>query len=188
MLWSPKDRELIDALETIQSNFLKKIFCPTLPPTSDYWDRLQHYKLYSLQRRRERYAIMYVWKVLHNLYPNPGIHMNDSTKDHIAHPNDGINLDAHIRLGMTAHHNVSEAIPDWLKDKSVLKTCCELFNAIPPTLRQPVAADKEPDFAKFKEDLDKWLTKVPDRPACTGRFNPAGSNSILQQIRYIPRD
>ncbi len=36
----------------------------------DYWERLSSLRLYSLQRRRERYDILYVWKILEGLVPN----------------------------------------------------------------------------------------------------------------------
>ena len=187
VLWSPKKRDLIDNLETVQKNFIKKINCPELV-NSDYWDRLSHFKLYSMERRRERYAIMYVWKVLHGLYPNPGIQMNTTAADHKINPNKGISIDAHPRLGMTAHHTTNNDIPQWLRSKGVLKTCCDLFNSIPCAPRQPSTDDEEPAFPKFKKALDEWLVKVPDRPACTGRINPARSNSILHQKEYIQRD
>jgi hypothetical protein len=86
VLWSPTSQELINLLETVQNFFIKKIQSDDLPPDSDYWDRLAHYKLYSLQRRRERYAIIYAWKVIHEIYPNPGLHLNNSTEDHKQHP------------------------------------------------------------------------------------------------------
>ena len=37
----------------------------------NYWDRLTVLKLYSLERRREMYIIMYVFKILKELVPNP---------------------------------------------------------------------------------------------------------------------
>ena len=36
----------------------------------NYWDRLSSLKLFSLQRRRERYMIIHVWKIIHNHAPN----------------------------------------------------------------------------------------------------------------------
>jgi hypothetical protein len=102
--------------------------------------------------------------------------------------NNGINIDAHPRLGMTAHHEVDQNLPQWLKDKSVLKTCCDLFNTVPATLRQPTDADEEPSFPKFKAALDNWLVKIPDRPTCAGRINLARTNSIVHQKEYIRRD
>ena len=35
-----------------------------------YQERLSNLKIYSLQRRRERYIIIYVWKILENFVPN----------------------------------------------------------------------------------------------------------------------
>lgn len=35
-----------------------------------YWDRLRHLWTNSLQRRRERFTVIYVWKILENLVPN----------------------------------------------------------------------------------------------------------------------
>jgi hypothetical protein len=36
----------------------------------NYWERLKHLALYSLEERRERYIIQYTWKVLTGLAPN----------------------------------------------------------------------------------------------------------------------
>ena len=35
-----------------------------------YWDRLYHLNLQSLQRRRDRYSMIQVWKTYNNLVPN----------------------------------------------------------------------------------------------------------------------
>ena len=112
ILWNPTDSTLIKELETIQNNFLRRIHAPDLDHNCDYWDRLRHYKLYSLQRHRERYAILYTWKVIHNMYPNPGLHFNNSANDHIQHPNEGIQINIHQRNDLTVHH--PSPIPGWL--------------------------------------------------------------------------
>ena len=36
----------------------------------DYWERLKYLRLLSLQRRRERYCIIQVWKMMNGLAPN----------------------------------------------------------------------------------------------------------------------
>ena len=185
VLWNPADQALIDLLENVQRNFTRKIETTNLPSNDDYWDRLKHFKLYSMQRRRERYSIFYVWKVLHKLYPNPGLHLNTSTQDHTAHPNKGIQTNVHDRLGITTHHPSNP--PKWLRRCSPLESCCNLYNCIPPNLRQPVPENQEPCFAEFKKNVDDWLSKIPDRPACTTRPKFAQSNSILHQVKYISR-
>jgi hypothetical protein len=180
ILWSPARQEVINLLESVQYNFLKKINSP-LPSGHDYWDCLQHFKLYSLQRRRERYAIIYAWKVVHNLYPNPGLQLNSTTEDHTVHPNQGIGI-ALGRNGLTARHNAD--LPKWLEGKCVLSKCCDLYNCLPPKLRRPLKADEDPKLDAFKTALDKWLSTIPDQPMTPGRFRPARTNSILDQLAY----
>ncbi|WP_347046854.1 hypothetical protein, partial [Escherichia coli] len=53
-----------------------------------YWERLKELRLYSLERRRERYAVIYVWKILEGLVPNFGIasYTNPRTGRHCTVP------------------------------------------------------------------------------------------------------
>ena len=138
-----------------------------------------------MQRRRERYSIFYVWKVIHNLYPNPGLHFNTSTHDHTAHPNKGIQINVHDRLGLSTHHPSNP--PKWLQNCSPLDYCCKLYNCLPPSLRQPITGNQEPCFADFKNHVDTWLSKIPDQPPCQSRPKVAQSNSIIHQVKYISR-
>ena len=119
VLWSPLNQDEIHQLEQIQDNFLKRIHTDEAHKCKNYWERLKLYKLYSLQRRRERYAIIYTWKVIHGLYPNPGLSFNHVSEDHMALPNKGIQVNVHHRDDMTAHHDTNA--PDWLKGNSVLQ-------------------------------------------------------------------
>ena len=57
----------IDQLEKIQRSFTKHI---TGMQSLEYSERLVSLKLYSLQRRREHYCIIYVWKIIEGLVPN----------------------------------------------------------------------------------------------------------------------
>ena len=127
---------------TIQRNFISNIYAPNLN-NPDYWDRLRHFKLYSLQRRRERYAIIYTWKVIHNIYPNPGIHFNHTTEDHRQHPNQGIQVNIHQRNDLTVHH--ISPMPEWLKEKSILENYCDLYNCHPLELRLSLDHSTQPE-------------------------------------------
>ena len=69
-VWSPGDATNIDKLEKIQRTFTKRIH--GLHKTH-YWDRLKLLQLFSLQCRRERYLIIYIWKIIHGLVPDIGI-------------------------------------------------------------------------------------------------------------------
>ena len=71
-LWSPTKIHQIITIEKIQKAFTKHIKGFS---SFSYQERLSNLKIYSLQRRRERYIIIYVWKILENLvvvvYPLP---------------------------------------------------------------------------------------------------------------------
>ena len=59
-LWSPSDQESINRLESVQRHFTSKV---TEIKDLDYWDRLKKLQLYSQERRRERYLIIFLWKL-----------------------------------------------------------------------------------------------------------------------------
>ena len=66
-LWSPSKTGEIQMLEATQRTFLKKI--PQLGGMS-YWEQLKFCKLFSLERRRERYSIIYTWRIIESQVPN----------------------------------------------------------------------------------------------------------------------
>ena len=67
-LWSPATVCDINRLELVQKCFMKKM---NSFEDLSYWELLKELRLYSLQRRRERYRIIYLWSVLECLVPNP---------------------------------------------------------------------------------------------------------------------
>ena len=66
-LWSPSKKGYICELERIQRSFTKYI---SGMQNLSYHQRLNALRLYSLQRRRDRYIVIYMWKILENLVPN----------------------------------------------------------------------------------------------------------------------
>ena len=94
VLWSPNAVGLIQRLEDIQKSFLRKIN----GTPNNYWECLKQTKIYSLQRQRERYRIMYVWKIMEKIVP----------------PVNGIEATENPRLGhyqfqRTRHQNLETA-------------------------------------------------------------------------------
>jgi hypothetical protein len=69
-LWSPSKTADIQAIESIQRHFTR---CIHGLDAVNYWDRLKDMKLTSLQRRRERYSIIHIWKILKGMCPNEKI-------------------------------------------------------------------------------------------------------------------
>ena len=65
-IWSPHLIRHIIQIEKVQRFFTKFI---TGMCDCSYSDRLSLLRLYSLQRRRERYCIIYVWKIIEDLVP-----------------------------------------------------------------------------------------------------------------------
>ena len=64
-LWNPVKLNDIAKFEQVQWSFIRKVS----GVASDYWSALSQFQLLSLQRRRERYMIFYVWKVLEGAAP-----------------------------------------------------------------------------------------------------------------------
>ena len=60
-LWSPYLIKHINMVEKVQRSFTR--FISGMAGLS-YTERLTVLKMYSLKRRRERYIIIYVWKIL----------------------------------------------------------------------------------------------------------------------------
>ena len=66
-LWIPTSIAQIKTLESVQRTFTSKI---AGMKELSYWERLKRLKLLSLQRRRERFAIFYMWKIINGKVPN----------------------------------------------------------------------------------------------------------------------
>ena len=66
-LWHPNKISDIQTLENIQRSFTSKIDGYS---NFDYHQRLKLLQIPSLQRRRERYILIHMFKILHNISPN----------------------------------------------------------------------------------------------------------------------
>ena len=172
-LWSPHRTGLIQKIEIIQWSFLRKI---KTNYRCNYWELLAELKLYSLERRRERYRIIYIWKILEKLVPNIADskkHMIQSkiTSRHgrkcIISSIDGRASTSlkNIRYGSFSHHGG------------------RLFNFIPKSIRCITGCHVE----NFKKMLDKYLALVPDEPQIPGltRNRRCESNSILDMGKLV---
>ena len=63
-LWSPNDQTNITRLESVARHFTAQV---AGMDGLDYWERLSLLHLYSQERRRERYQIIFMWKVAQGL-------------------------------------------------------------------------------------------------------------------------
>ena len=63
-LWSPNDQASISKLEGVARSFTARV---ANMEGLDYWERLQKLGMYSQERRRERYQIIFIWKLSQGL-------------------------------------------------------------------------------------------------------------------------
>ena len=172
-LWLPIDGASILSLEKVQCDFFKKI--PELRGKS-YWECLSHMKMLSIQRRLERYRIIYCWKIMEELAPNCGIHEIPNSKD--------------TRLGRRLQVPVPKgnSQTNKQKDQAFQINGAKLFNCMPAKVRNltrksPVLAHCAPGPDDFKRELDKYLAQVPDQPRIDGLSPGVETNSLLHQTK-----
>ena len=156
-LWHPTKISDIQELESVQKTFISRIAGMR---DMHYWDCLVHLSLMSLQRRRERFIILHMWKILH------GQTSNDLNIQFVARP----------RLGNLAiipsSRKSSSAANQSLFDNSFAVKGPKLWNAMPYQLN--VIQDLE----QFKDQLTKFMLSLPDMPPIRG-YTPPNSNSLL---------
>lgn len=191
VIWSPTDQRHIQLLENVQRRFTSRFACfqeydhalgmPIC--TYEYHSRLSILKIYSLERRRERYMILYVFKILIELVPNPGLDLGRERY------NDRTGLRITPKFCCTAPRWVQKA-----RESSFFFQGPSLFNALPRDFRQiedslpPVPNQEDANIndiifqlqkqqvARFKSKLDKFLDNIPDIPGTI-------HNALLARLR-----
>ena len=166
-LWSPGDQESINKIENVQRNFLSKV---TGMRDMHYWSQLKTMSLSSQERRRERYMIIFLWKISQ--------HMVDGYEvPFYVNPRRGRLIVLNHSLRGTAS-KVRKA-----RDCSLAIKGAKLFNLLPAYIRN---IDSE-DVTLFRYELDSFLSGIPDEPTIRGSSRGAESNSLLHQIPLLRR-
>ena len=147
-LWSPRPNNLkeIDLLESTQRVFTRSLVGMS---GKDYAQRLNELPISSVQRRHERYKILYTYKVKEGMVPN-------ISKTH------GLKFDYSGRRGCRC------VIPNYpirgkairARDNSFALTACNLWNSLPRSIRDIEGED----LPHFKGKLDRVLLHYPDIP------------------------
>ena len=114
----------------------------------NYWERLKAFNLSSIQRRVERYRIIYSWKSLNGLAPSLGLTWNNRE---VSGRNGQI-------LEVTKVSGASSGLKT-LRRNTIQHEGAKLLNAIPCELRNFVG-----EILHFKSLLDNFLTSVNDEP------------------------
>jgi len=160
-LWDPVMTTEIRLLEGVQRTFTSRIGGLY---GSNYWERLAHLKLMSLQRRRERYIILTMWKTYHNVVPNS----------------------CSIVFVESYRYGTKAVVPSLSKSSSLRNQTLydssfavrgpKLWNKVPSEVKA------EKTFASFKVSLSKFLALIPDNPPVSG-YTCSWSNSLAD---YTP--
>ena len=146
-LWSPYLLKHSYLIEKVQRVFTKHISCIWV---FSYSKRLETLKLYSLQRRRDRYSIIYMWKIVEGLVPNLSDHITCSLSDRrgrtciVYHASVG-------QLGTMKYNSFR-----WRTIRKRLPKCIRMLSSC--------------SVNRFKSELDSYLRNIVDLP-CQPGFN-----------------
>ena len=173
-LWSPERKGDIQAIEMVQNSFLRKV--PGIRHMS-YWQKLKQLKLYSQERRRERYTIIYIWRMLEGQVPCINSLDGGANVKSIWH----IKRGRECQIPCINHHSPRNI--QALKHATLPVRGQQLFNTLPRDIRNMTGCKVD----MFKRRLDKYLSTIPDEPQVLGYTTQwrADSNSVLQMAKFV---
>ena len=151
-LWSPHLLKSIYLIEKVQRSFTKHI---TGIKNKPYDERLKLLNLYSVQRRRDRYQIIYLWKIITCTYSE-----RRGRSCVVSHVNMG-------RLGTLSYNSFR-----W---RSI-----RMFNKLPKYVRIVSSCSID----KFRSQLDKHLRNMVDLPCQSGFNNSLDGGDCLNGGHY----
>ena len=158
LLWSPYKKKDIAKIETIQRTLTSKI---ENLQQYNYHQRLRKLKLYSLQRRRERFAALYMYKIHAGLVPNNlQLEFYTTRREEIKCRQPKINTSGTTHLSTVRQHFFTSTGP-------------QIFNLLPRKVKEADTLDS------FKRQLDKFLMSIPDMPPTPG-YPAFNNNTILE--------
>ena len=170
-VWCPTDLSNISNLESVLRHYTERI---DDLHKYDYWTRLNKLKMNSIQRRFERYRIIYVWKIRNGLVPNFGLQFSRNDRR-------GLMVDIPFLKS-----NVRNSIKT-LRDQSLKVHGGRMYNLLPVEIR-----DFTGTLNDFKSLLDDFLSKIPDQPHGPGLYSEPvsrvtcrNSNSIIDWIHHL---
>jgi len=166
IVWSPIQQTWIYKIEQMQKNFTKKI---NGLEELNYHERLKKLNMYSLERRRERYMIIYGWQQLEGIKENiMKLEARWMGRGRMIMPK---------KIRYAANGKLLSVKERGQIFNSPAGKVQRLFNCIPRQIRNLTGVTSD----TFKNHLDEWLKKVPDLPKGGGYSVAAESNGIQRQ-------
>ena len=175
-------RVRLPALESMESkrhtsyrSYIQQTFTHNITEVQhlNYWERLHELKLYSLQRRHERYIIICIWKITQHMVSNIDCTMRHTIKTR-KHPRHGTR---YWVIQYPTNRNPAQS----LQENAIAVFGPRLYNSLAKYLRDIESVKTE----KFKFQLDKLLELIPDQPKIPNYVTASGSNSILDQLTHL---
>ena len=149
-------------IEAVQRNFLSNVGGMG---GLNHWDRLQKLNLYSQERRRERYMVIFMWKISEGLIKGYNVNFTESGR--------------RGRMAVAKpHFSTAPAAVKRAREASLGVKGCRIFNLLPDSIRNIRGGSVD----SFKLALDSFLSSVPDQPTIGGLTRAAESNSLLHQV------
>ena len=143
-LWSPLKIGDVQKLDILQWYFIKKINNVYF---SDYWESLSTLHLLSFQRRRERYQIIYLWKIIENIVPNPNVHVHGISQKCIdvrISPRNG-----RYCIPPATSSQCSVKLQN-IRSSSFCIHACKLFNILPKSIRDLAIQLLQSNLIKYR--------------------------------------
>ena len=132
----------------------------------NYRERLGVLKMNSQERRRDRYAVIFIWKVAMGLVEGYPLEFTPTTN----------------RRGRECRiKSVVQNAPSQVKkarENSLAVKGAKMFNLLPSHIRN-ITSEK---VNVFKSGLDFFLKNVPDEPTINGEARAAPTNCLLHQL------
>ena len=171
ILWAPvsKKTEKMAAEKPLKTLTKMAFSCKSL----NYWERLKKFRLFSNERRMERYKCFYIWKSLNGLVPSLGLEW----------------VSSHGRIGpmiKTPPYSNRYGAIRTIQRNSMMWEGVRIYNSLPEYIRTWTGTKEG-----FKNILDKYLELIPDQPE-QYLMKPGGktvngdcSNSIADWSRVL---
>ena len=165
-LWSPVDQGSINSLEAVQRHLVDRIQESKLIGLN-YWEKLTELRLYSQERRRDRYQLIFLWKISQGMVSGYDLQFTSGIAG---------------RRGRSIIPNTvvraAPAVVRQARERSLGVKGVNIFNLLPEQIRSMNTDHVE----YFKNHLDVFLSSIPDQPTMTGLGRAAENNSLLFQL------
>ena len=166
VVWNPHLQKDITLLESAQRLLTRQI---EGMESLDYYQRLRELNIYSAERRRDRYLILYIFKVMQGKVPNPGLSYKHSPRRGLVLTTPSVNSSKASHANTLLHNSFTRRAP-------------RIFNSLPKVIRN-LHYDTSPDL--IKKRIDTLLSKITDEPRLPGYYpsTSTASNKVEDQIR-----